>query len=140
MIAPLFFYHERKTTREKKAKIEHHRVRGRIKQVSQLPFLGRGRGRSRGCPRRAVLTCLVYKTMLCSTYSLVCCLSKKVVKSQFGKRVENGAGQRGIMVNPFLLAYQIGGGSWQVEVAVVMISAKSTNFTLFSSQHNIKGD
>jgi len=32
------------------------------------------------------------------------------------------------------------GGSWQVEVAVVMISAKSTNFTLFSSQHNMKGD
>jgi len=69
----------------------------------------------------------------------VYCLNKKVVKSQFGKRVENGAGQRGIMVNPFLLAYQIGGG-WQVEVAVVMISAKSTNFTLFSSQYNIKGD
>jgi hypothetical protein len=38
-----------------------------------------------------------------------CIVLIKVVKSQFGKRVENGAGQRGIMVNPFLLAYQIGG-------------------------------
>ncbi len=42
-------------------------------------------------------------------------------------RTPRSAAAARVMVTPFLLAYQIGGGVWQVEVAVVMISAKSTN-------------
>jgi hypothetical protein len=137
LIAPLFFTMKEKQPEKRK---QNRTPQGKRKDQTgfTITLSWKGRGRSRGCPRRAVLTCLVYKTMLCSTYSLVCCLSKKVVKSQFGKRVENGAGQRGLWLT--LSCWHTRLGSWQVEVAVVMISAKSTNFTLFSSQHNIKGD